>query len=135
MLNGVKSISGKAKRLVREVIDAQESVIIFRRYIDARIDQLTGDPVNTSGNDYVDYSIAATVSDADDYSSKVDREWTGDLFKRLKIYVFDGLFVPTNTDVVFVDYNGGVFPYRIFNMRRFGSRWQIEVERIDRAAD
>lgn len=135
MFNGMRSASGLGKKLMREVMDAQEMTVVFRRYIDPQIDQLTGDPISTSGNDFTDYSIAAFVSDTDDYSSKIDRDWTGDITKRLRVYVYDSVFIPAVTDVLFIDYSGGLFPYRIFGIRKLNSRYQIDVERIDRAAN
>lgn len=135
MFNGMRSASSRAKHLMREVMDAQEMFVTFRRYINPQIDQLTGDPVNTSGNSFSDYSISAFISDTDDYASKIDRDWTGSITKKLRVFVYDNIFIPLDTDIIFIDYSGGVYPYRIFGMRKLNSRWQIDVERIDRAAD
>lgn len=124
-----------AKRNVSKMVSNKDTVVIVRRYREPRIDGLTGDPVYTSGNSYVDFRFPATVSEFNEYSSRIDREWTGELFKKIVVFIPITQVSIFPTDIFIVTYGNIPSPYKVVSQRDFNGRWRIDLERVDRAID
>jgi hypothetical protein len=133
MFSSMRRAIKKAKKSQEQMVMSCDEYIILRRYHTPIIDDLTGDPQNTSGNSFTDYKIPCQISEADDYKSKRDREWTGATFKGLRVMIVESNLMPTESDIIMIDYTDGWNPYKILSIKNMNSRIQIDVERIDRA--
>ena len=81
---------------------------------------------------YLECKVPVLMSDSDDYRAKFDPQYTGELNKRIRIYVPDGPIYPMTTDVIFANYNGSFDPYKVISLRKMNGKYQLDLERIDR---
>jgi hypothetical protein len=81
---------------------------------------------------YLECDVPALVSDADDFGSRLDKELTGEPYKKIRVFLFDGPIYPMATDIMFVEYDGHLSPYKIISLRKIASKYKLDLERVDR---
>lgn len=135
MFSSIKKALRKVRRVQQQMVSATETYLILRKYHSPSVDDLTGDPEITSGNSFTDYKIPCAIQESEDYKSRRDREWTGASYKGLRLIITPTNIVPSEEDIIFVDFAGGVNPYKIILIKTVNGRCQIDIERTDRAID
>lgn len=135
MFSAIRKALRKVRRIQQQMVSATETYMIVRKYHAPVIDDLTGDPEQTSGNSYTDYKIPCAVQEAEDYKSRRDKEWTGSPYKGLRLIITPSNIMPAYEDVILLDFSDGINPYKIIFMKTVNGRCQIDIERTDRAID
>lgn len=133
MFNLAKTSQNKVNSIQSSVVELSGETMEIKRYSGSDIDELTGDPTDSTTRTYTSYIVPVTISDTEDYRSKIDAEYTNELVKNIRVIMSSqGRIYPLDTDVFVVSYGGTERSYRALSIKWIGNKIQLDLKEVDR---